>query len=201
MIRNIHQITIKNNIHFEGIGVHTGERVSVNIQPADEDTGIIFIKNGLEIKASIDNIVDTTRSTTIGKEGESVSTIEHLMAAFHGIGIDNALVVCKGDEVPILDGSSKFFVRKLLKAGLHVLDADRLVFKLIKPVEIVLGDRKIIGLPARELKVKYTINYPTVGLLETYRYIHSFLNFLKIMNAKTFVVSLRDLKEKTWEKV
>jgi len=106
------QLTVASCVSFEGIGVHTGKLNYIKIHPADENTGIIFVKNRNEIKATIKNVVSTISSTTIGKDGETISTIEHLMAAFYGLGIDNAIITVKGSEIPILDGSSRIFLRK-----------------------------------------------------------------------------------------
>lgn len=188
-----YQMTIKKKISFDGIGVHTGKRSYIEILPADADTGIVFIKNGIEIKAVVENVINTTNSTTIGKNGDFVSTIEHLMAAFHGIGVDNAIVIVKGEEIPILDGSSKLFAKKMLKVGLDVFDSEKIIAKLTKPVKFAVEDRKIIGQPNEMLGVNYTIHYPSIELKKTWKYTHSPQEFKKIMCAKTFVVNQRDI--------
>jgi len=190
------QTTIKDCISFEGIGVHTGEITHVKICPADENTGIIFIKDHVEIEATVKNVVCTTSSTTIGKDGETISTIEHLMSAFHGLGVDNAIVIVEGDEIPILDGSSEIFVKKMLKVGLKTLDEMRMIAKLIKPVEFSINDRRMIGIPNTNLTIDYTIDYRMIDLRETLTYTHSLENYKNIMYAKTFVIKQRWIKLK-----
>ena len=190
-MKSCKQTTIKDYVSFEGVGVHTGETVHVKVCPADENTGIIFVKDHVEIEASIKNVVCTTSSTTIGKDGEIISTIEHLMSAFHGLGIDNAIVIVKGNEIPILDGSSRIFVEKMLKVGLKTLDEKKWIAKLIKHVEFNVDDRIMIGRPSNDLTIEYAIDYQMIGLKETLTYTHSLENFKDIMNAKTFVIKQR----------
>ena len=108
------QRTIRDDVSCTGIGLHSGEKVRLTIKPAPPDRGIKFIRKDLSgyraVNVHFDNVIDTNMSTTIGNNGCKVTTIEHLMAAFFGLGIDNARVEIDGSEVPIMDGSSAPFV-------------------------------------------------------------------------------------------
>ena len=116
------QRTVRDVVSCTGIGLHSGEKVKLTIKPAPPDSGIKFIRKDLSghraIKAHFNNVVDTHMSTTIGNNGFKVSTIEHLMAAFFGVGIDNARVEVEGLEVPIMDGSSAPFIFLLKNVGI-----------------------------------------------------------------------------------
>ena len=117
------QSTVSNKISLSGVGIHTGKRVNLNILPASPNSGIIFkrvdIKNNNIVIPNFDNVTEATLCTTISNQyGVKVSTIEHLMAAFLGLGIDNAVVEIDSQEVPILDGSAMNFVKILKKIGL-----------------------------------------------------------------------------------
>jgi UDP-3-O-[3-hydroxymyristoyl] N-acetylglucosamine deacetylase len=115
------QRTLRDEIECKSNGLHSGRKVSMKIRPADVDEGIVFIRTDLpgnhRVKAEIGNVCDTTLATTIGNNGSAVSTIEHLMSAFSGMGIDNAIVEVNAPEVPIMDGSALPFVRMLKTVG------------------------------------------------------------------------------------
>jgi len=110
MIMDLRQRTVAEDISCTGIGLHSGKKVNLTIKPAPPNSGIAFeridISPGCRVKASFDNVVKTNMATTIGFNGYSVSTVEHIMAAFFGMGIDNVLVQVDGEEIPIMDGSS-----------------------------------------------------------------------------------------------
>jgi UDP-3-O-[3-hydroxymyristoyl] N-acetylglucosamine deacetylase len=117
------QRTLKDQVECTGIGLHSGERVHLNIRPAPSDTGIKFVRTDLDghplVQARFDNVYSTMLATTIGSNGCKVATIEHLMAAFFGLGIDNALVELDGPEVPIMDGSAAPFIFLIKSAGIR----------------------------------------------------------------------------------
>ena len=142
------QKTILNNISIKGVGVHTGLNVSLNILPAAPNNGIIFKrvdlnKNNIVIP-SYSNVVDATLCTTISNQyGVKVSTIEHLMGAFYGLGIDNALVEMDAQEVPIMDGSAKAFVEAIQKSGIRDSEVPIKLIKIEKKVEIHEGEKFI----------------------------------------------------------
>ena len=132
------QQTLKKPYSFEGKGLHTGVYSHMTIKPADADTGIIFVRTdlGASIPAVAENVSSTARCTLISKGDASVSTIEHLMSAFTGLGVDNALVEIDNREVPILDGSARFYVQAILADGLEELDAERKYIEIEKEIEI-----------------------------------------------------------------
>tara|TARA_Y100000768_G_scaffold332964_1_gene272826 strand:- start:1280 stop:2200 length:921 start_codon:yes stop_codon:yes gene_type:complete len=142
------QKTISKKISFQGIGVHTGEKVKINILPSEANTGIVFkridLKKNNLIFPRYNNVTDTTLCTTISNDyGVKVSTIEHLMGAFYGIGIDNALVEINSQEVPILDGSAKEFVDGIKNVGLAFSDQPIKIIKINKNIEIYDGEKFI----------------------------------------------------------
>ena len=115
------QRTVKQTIECSSIGLHSGRKVTMKIRPADVDQGITFVRTDLPeyqaIKADITSVCDTTLATTIGSNGSAVSTVEHLMSAFSGMGVDNAVVEVNAPEVPIMDGSALPFVNLLKSVG------------------------------------------------------------------------------------
>ena len=134
------QHTLKAGIHFEGKGLHTGVTASVRILPAPEDTGIRFHRTDLGddafVSACARNISCTARSTTISNGSASVTTVEHLLSAMTGMGVDNALVEIDGPEVPILDGSARPYVEAINAAGLEVQNAERKVIRPSRTIEV-----------------------------------------------------------------
>jgi len=157
------QRTLKGEIGCTGIGLHTGEKVRIQIRPAPCDTGIRFVRTDLDdhpmIEARFDNVFDTTLATSIGRNGCRVATIEHLMASFYGLGIDNAVVELNGPEVPIMDGSSAPFVFLLKSAGIKEQKALKQFIVVTKTLKLDDGDRSIYVYPSKELKITYTIDF------------------------------------------
>ncbi len=141
------QHTVSDKITFKGIGLHTGAEVKIDILPAPEDTGISFVKKEKDqkyiIKATVENIVSTLAATTIGKNGTTISTVEHLMAALYGLEIDNAIIVVNGPEIPALDGSAGVFVKKIKEVGLVQQQKPRHFIRILKTIQIEDGDRYI----------------------------------------------------------
>ena len=136
---NRFQNTISQPVAFEGRGLHTGAHVHMRLLPAPADSGVRFVRTdlgGLAIPALAGNVVSTRRCTTIGVEGGSVSTVEHVLSALTGMGIDNATVEIDGPETPILDGSALPYVEEILKAGITELDAPRQYVELSKALTI-----------------------------------------------------------------
>lgn len=140
------QTTLANKISCSGIGLHSGSQVNMVIYPAIANTGILFRRMDVPVKhatvpARFDAVCDTRLGTTLrNSHGVTVATVEHLMAAFWGAGIDNAVVELDGPEVPIMDGSSEPFMALLEEAGITELAAPRLILKVLKKVEIQEGD-------------------------------------------------------------
>ena len=137
----LNQKTIAEKISLSGIGIHTGEKVNLNILPASPNTGIIFkridLKKNNIIYPNYSNVSDTTLCTTISNEyGIEVSTIEHLMGAFYGVGVDNAIVEISSKEVPIMDGSAKLFIESINNVGLRLSDTPIKIIKINKNIKI-----------------------------------------------------------------
>jgi UDP-3-O-[3-hydroxymyristoyl] N-acetylglucosamine deacetylase len=157
------QRTLRNSIQGAGIGLHSGEKVALILHPAPEGTGIVFRRTDLperpEIKAWVENVVDTTLCTTLGVNGIRVATVEHLMAAFAGLGIDNAYVDLDGAEVPIMDGSAAPFVFLLQCAGVREQEAPKRFIRIKKPVEVANGDRYVSFEPNPFLRLQFTIDF------------------------------------------
>lgn len=157
------QRTLKNVIRATGVGLHTGEKVYLTLRPAPADTGIIFVRTDLdphvEIPAEAHLVGDTTLSTTLIQDGVRVSTIEHLMSAMCGLGIDNAYVEVSAPEVPIMDGSAGPFVFLIQSAGIEEQDAPKKFLRVTKPVRLEDGDRSVSLEPFDGFKVSYTLLY------------------------------------------
>jgi UDP-3-O-[3-hydroxymyristoyl] N-acetylglucosamine deacetylase len=193
------QRTVKNEVSCTGIGLHSGHPVNLTIKPAPPDHGITFIRTDIPshpvIRAKFDRVVDTNLSTTVGNNGFRVSTVEHLMAAFFGLGVDNARVELDGPEVPIMDGSAGPFVFLLRSAGLREQRSPKRFIVIREPFEIRENGRSISLQPSRELKISYTIDF-SHPLLRDQRYELRFSgkDFVKeISRARTFGF-LRDIE-------
>ena len=134
----IKQKTLKNVIRATGIGLHTGEKVYLTLRPAPIDTGVVFIRSDLdpivEIKASNATVVDTKLATTVGIGDAKISTVEHVLAAFSGLGIDNVFVEVSGPEMPIMDGSAATFVFLVQSAGIETQSACKKFIRIKKPI-------------------------------------------------------------------
>ena len=157
------QRTLKNTIRATGVGLHTGENVYLTLHPADPDTGIRFRRSDIGESAFVDakseNVGDTTMSTTLIQNGIRVSTVEHLMSAFSGLGIDNALVDVSAAEIPIMDGSAGPFVFLLQSAGIEEQDAWRKYIRVNKPIKVVDGDKWASFDPYDGFRIGFTIDF------------------------------------------
>ena len=167
------QKTINKEAKFNGVGLHSGSNVEVTLVPANSNSGIIFkrldLENNNEIIANFKNVSSAKLCTKIQNNfGASVSTIEHLMAAFYICGIDNIVVNLNGPEVPIMDGSAKDFVKILKKSGLKTLEGKRKFVKIKKKIELKEGEKKINITPSNNsFDVKFTLNYKNNPLIHT----------------------------------
>jgi UDP-3-O-[3-hydroxymyristoyl] N-acetylglucosamine deacetylase len=159
----IKQRTLKSIVRASGVGVHTGEKVAMALRPAPVDTGIVFCRSDLPgnpaIPAKALNVSNTTMATVIEKDGARVSTVEHLMSAFAGLGIDNAFVDVSGEEVPIMDGSAGTFVFLIQSAGIEEQAAAKRYLRVLKRVELEDGDKKVRLEPFDGFKVGFTIEF------------------------------------------
>lgn len=159
------QKTIAKPVRFDGVGLHTGAPVSMVVRPAAADSGIVFVRTdrpapGNRIAALWDNVVISPLATRIqNRRGDSVSTIEHIMAALAGTGIQNALIEVDGPEVPILDGSARPFVRDLMAAGQREQDRPVMALRILRPVEIRDGAALARLEPADGLEIDFAIDF------------------------------------------
>ena len=189
----LNQKTIKNKIILKGVGLHSGQDVNLSIKPGKPNTGIIFkridIKKDNIIIPDVFNVSSASYCTTISNEaGVSVSTIEHLMGAFYGIGIDNALIELDNQEVPIFDGSAKVFVQEINKVGFDISDAPIKVIKIEKKVEFFDGKKSISIEPSKisldidfELKYENKIIGNQRNLIKVYE-----TDLTEVYNSRTF---------------
>lgn len=158
------QNTIKNNIISCGVGLHSGKEVCLRLIPAPVDTGVVFrridLEDVIEIPAIVGNVSDTSMNTTISAHGYSVSTIEHLMAALSGMGVDNVYVELDAAEVPIMDGSSRCFVDLIKSVGILPQAKKRKYIKILSPIEVTLGDKVARLEPAKAgFSIKFAIDF------------------------------------------
>ncbi len=159
------QKSIKNNVSFSGVALHSGLDVNICIKPAEPNFGIVFkrvdINNNNLVYPSFMNVTNTSLNTTIENDfGVKVSTIEHLMGALFGLGIDNALIEIDNEEVPILDGSAKEFINKILSSGIKVSDAPIKIIKINKKIEYKDGARFISIQPSTlSLDIDFELKY------------------------------------------
>ena len=157
------QRTLKNIIRATGVGLHTGKKVYLTLKPAVEDTGIVFVRTDLdpavEVPARPENVSDTRLSTTLERDGVKISTVEHLMSAFAGLGIDNAYVELSAPEVPIMDGSAGPFVFLLQSAGIHEQKKLKKFIRIKKPCVVEEDDKWAKFEPFNGFKVTFAIDF------------------------------------------
>ena len=159
----IRQRTLKNIIRATGVGLHTGKKVYLTLRPAPEDTGIIFTRTDLDLEIEVparpENVSDTRLSTTLEREGIKISTVEHLMSAFAGMGIDNAYVELSAPEVPIMDGSAGPFVFLLQSAGILEQKKLKQFIRIKKPCIVQEDDKWVKFEPFNGFKVSFAIDF------------------------------------------
>jgi UDP-3-O-[3-hydroxymyristoyl] N-acetylglucosamine deacetylase len=157
------QRTLKEPVRTKGIGLHTGVKVEITLRPAPSDTGIVFRRMDLdppaELKADPYLVTDTRLCSMLESGPAKVSTVEHLMSALAGLGIDNALVDLTGPEIPILDGSSAPFVYLLQSAGIVEQDAPKRYVRILRPIEVRDGDKLARLTPHNGFKIEFTIDF------------------------------------------
>jgi UDP-3-O-[3-hydroxymyristoyl] N-acetylglucosamine deacetylase len=163
MAQALNQKTLRNVIRATGIGLHTGQKVYLTLRPAPIDTGIVFVRTDLDepvtIEAVAANVGDTTMATTLARGKVSIATVEHLMAAFAGLGIDNAFVDVSAPELPIMDGSAAPFVFLLQSAGVEEQEAPKKFLRIKKPVRYTEGDIVAELKPYDGFRLEYTLLY------------------------------------------
>lgn len=189
-----YQRTIKKPVSVSGTGLHTGQQGTLTFKPAPTDHGVVFCrvdKPGKPcIAAHVNNVVDTSRGTTIGLNGTRVYTIEHVMAALTGLGIDNVLIELDMEETPIRDGSSRYFVEALMQAGIEAQESEREYLVIDRELRIVQPDNGfwLSITPAEEFSVEVTIDYGTQVLNTQTAHMSSLTEFVsEIAPCRTFV--------------
>jgi UDP-3-O-[3-hydroxymyristoyl] N-acetylglucosamine deacetylase len=164
-----HQKTIKQKIQVSGKGLHTGAKIDVVLSPRPINTGLLFLRTdrpgNKPISATAEHVTDTSLATTIGSGNESISTLEHLLAALGGLGVNNLMVEVCGPEAPILDGSAIPWVELLKNVGLQTFNAPRPYFVVRKPFEIVQNDKVVSVEPSSVFSIDFTIDFP--GFIKT----------------------------------
>ena len=188
------QQTIAKPALLSGTGLHTGENVSITFKPAPINYGYKFkridIENAPTIDADVDLVVDTSRGTTIESNGVKVSTVEHVLAAIFGLGIDNILIELDGSEMPILDGSSMPIVKALLEAGIVEQDAVKEYFEIKSNITYTDPDKKVemVIIPSKEFKLSVLIDYELKVLNTQFASLNKLENFQnEIAPCRTFV--------------
>jgi UDP-3-O-[3-hydroxymyristoyl] N-acetylglucosamine deacetylase len=158
------QHTIGQSVWCSGVGLHSGLKVALVLKPAPAGHGVRFVRTDIydspSICAHYNNVVNTFQATTIGSSGVAVSTVEHLMAALYGCGVDNVLVELSGPEAPIFDGSAAPYVKLIRKASIQEQDEARNYLTIKKPLTVSTGDSFITVTPSEQFQVRYEIDYP-----------------------------------------
>ncbi|MBV8727578.1 MAG: UDP-3-O-[3-hydroxymyristoyl] N-acetylglucosamine deacetylase [Candidatus Eremiobacteraeota bacterium] len=160
-----YQATLRDALRFEGVGVHTGASSSVEIAPAPPGSGIVFVlAGGVRVPAAAEFVTETARATVLGRDGVTVSTVEHLMAALFAMGIDNATIAVDGPEVPVMDGSAKEFADKIAERGVVSQNEVRNRLLITAPHFFREGERTLVVLPASGLRVRFLADFaPPIG--------------------------------------
>ena len=192
-MRSLYQNTLNEMVQCDGVGLHSGKKVRMILKPAKQNTGIVFRREDLPnkpfIKACYDSVIDTRYGTTIGnREVIEIKTVEHLMAAFMGTGVDNVEVILSSCEVPVMDGSSKNFVGMINSTGLKEQISRKKSIKVLKEVSVSLNNKNILIRPSEDFSIKYHIDFsdPVIGK-QTHKVVFSNGAFKEqIGSARTF---------------
>jgi UDP-3-O-[3-hydroxymyristoyl] N-acetylglucosamine deacetylase len=159
-----YQTTLREAFAYEGVGLHTGAPCRVDVRPAPANSGLRFIAAGIEIPALAEYVVETARATVVGKDGVTISTIEHLLAALFGMGVSNAEIAVDGPEIPVADGSAKTWVDLIARSGVAPQREVRNRYVPAAPAFVRDGERAVIVLPATHFRVKFVADFaPPIG--------------------------------------
>ena len=186
------QQTLANSVSCSGVGLHSGQPVTMTLRPAPPNTGVVFVNRnghaGASLTASVEHLVPTELCTAISGNGFQVKTIEHVLAALAGLNVDNVYVELDAGEAPVMDGSSAPFVRLIQSAGIVSQNRHQAYLKITRPLEVVDGSRRVRIEPCATPRISYTIQYdhPLIKT-QTYSYEHSAKAFeFEIAEARTF---------------
>ena len=194
----IFQRTLKQQVSLKGIGLHSGKPATLTIYPALPNKGILFVRSdiagSLPIAAHYKNIVNTQLATTLGRGNVTISTVEHVLAALQGMGIDNALIEVDGPEVPIMDGSSAAFCALIEDVGIESQLQQRSYLKLCRRVEVKIAEKWAVAEPSSGFSVHGSIDWdhPSIGYQE-FHYTEGKTDFAQLAKARTFGF-LRDVE-------
>ena len=192
MKTKVMQKTLASAVHLEGVGLHTGHKVSLTIKPAGPNEGLSFVRTDLpsspRIVANIDNVFRTNRGTSLSVDGVQIHTVEHALATLTGLGIDNAILEVTDDELPIMDGSAQAFCEAIQRAGIVSLNTRRKVLQLTEPVFVSKGDMFVAAFPYDGFRISFKIQYEHNFLKEqSYGFSLSEESFVRdIVAARTF---------------
>lgn len=192
------QRTLREEAQVSGIGLHTGRAATLKLKPAGPHSGIRFARTDIKrvdpLLANTDSVVSTEMATTVGKGVGAISTVEHLLAALHGMQVDNVLVEVDGPEIPIMDGSAIAFVRAIEKAGIVEQDAPRALLAITRRIEFKVKEKWVVAEPSDRCEIHSTVewDHPAVGYQE-YGFTLGETPFEEIASARTFGF-LRDVE-------
>jgi len=188
------QITIKKPVSVKGIGLHSGVEVKLTFNPAPENHGYVFQRTDLDgkpvIKALAKYVIDTSRGTSIGTNDYKVGTVEHVLSALYGSGIDNVLIEVNGPEVPILDGSARPYIEALQEAGITKQDSERQYYSIKNKISYIdkENDVEIIAYPDESLSINVLIDYDSSLLVNQYATLDNISNYTdEISKCRTYV--------------
>jgi UDP-3-O-[3-hydroxymyristoyl] N-acetylglucosamine deacetylase len=197
------QKTISQSINFQGHGIHSGENVNITLKPASKNTGITFVRtdqNNCAINASVENLHNANRATILKNNQTTINTPEHLLAACFGLGIDNLIIEIDNNEVPIMDGSSKNFVEKLLQAGIKDLAAPKEKIIIKEPIIVKNQAAYLMALPCNTFKITFLIDYPETFIGDQIKSSEindqTFINEIAPARTYGFYSEVKDLLEK-----
>ena len=152
--------TLDASVRFEGVGLHTGERASMDVRPAAPNSGFVFVTHdGVRIPALAEYAVETPLATILAAHGRSVSTVEHILSALFGMGVSDAEMWLDGAEVPILDGSAAIYVAAIARAGVRYANVSRPLFEPAEPFELRSGDKAVVVMPSPVFRVRFVADY------------------------------------------
>ena len=186
-----HQVTIRREVRIEGIGLHSGKPASITLKPALPNTGIVFVRKDLAqpvaIPATFEFVTQTRMATTLGRDGSTISTVEHLLSALKLLRVDNALIEVDGPEVPIMDGSAAPFCDAILQAGFFDQSVAKKVAVLKKRIEVRKGDKVALIEPAKELQIEARIEWAHPSIqTQSLNFTLGKTDYREISRARTF---------------
>ena len=191
---NVHttlQKTLRDSVTLHGIGIHSGKPVRLTMKPARPHFGVRFVRTDLEgspeVSAHYKNVINTQMATTLGRGNITISTVEHVLAALQGLGVDNCLIEVDGPEVPIMDGSSGPFCDAIIQVGVTVQRQKRPVLALRRKVEIKIGEKWAVAEPSSRLEIHGSIDWdhPSIGYQE-FHFVEGKTDFAELAHARTF---------------